>query len=363
MMKTGANPRIPERDIPVRIINNLEKLGLHAKWLASEIPLNVGTHVLQADGRLRLAHRDHAEDFIVEVKRAAHFGALQQLQVYQQATGEPALLMTETLPEKIAMALKEAGIAYADTAGNAWIDCPAFLINIEGRKGKKLRGAVNVQRAFQPTGLKLLFILLCKPELVALPTRELAEIAGVANGTVGWVLKDLEDLGYLQRKPRRQLRLDRKLLDRWVDGYRARLRPRLLAGRYDGGIRNQLDEAIRDVHANACRLGGEAAARTLTRYLEPGTLTFYVQPHKPGGKAVDWEVVNYMALKGRLRKDEDGDTEFLLKFWPDILKGERAGLVPTILVYADLVITGNDRCLETAEILYEKYLDRHFTQR
>jgi hypothetical protein len=46
------------------------------------------------------------------------------------------------------------------------------------------------------------------------------------------------------------------------------------------------------------------------------------------------------------------------KFWKDadeIVKNA----APPILVYADLINTGNKRCIETAQNLYEKYLKNH----
>ena len=36
------------------------------------------------------------------------------------------------------------------------------------------------------------------------------------------------------------------------------------------------------------------------------------------------------------------------------------GSVPPALVYADLLATGDSRCLETAEIIYDRYLARLF---
>jgi hypothetical protein len=49
-------------------------------------------------------------------------------------------------------------------------------------------------------------------------------------------------------------------------------------------------------------------------------------------------------------------------FWGKALDtGRRADLVPEPLVYADLLATGDARCIETAQMVYEEHLARLFT--
>ena len=98
------------------------------------------------------------------------------------------------------------------------------------------RVPVHTGCAFQPTGLQVLFAVLCNPDVVNKPYRELAVMAGVAHGTVGWVMPDLQQLGYLgvlkgRRGPRRLFHGER-LLGQWADAYARLLRPRTLIGRY-----------------------------------------------------------------------------------------------------------------------------------
>ena len=70
-------------------------------------------------------------------------------------------------------------------------------------------------------GLKLLFALLCRPDMVNVGVREIAKFAGVAHGTVGGVLADLRNLGFVvetgnQRTRVRKLRNRHKLLMQWL---------------------------------------------------------------------------------------------------------------------------------------------------
>jgi hypothetical protein len=63
-----------------------------------------------------------------------------------------------------------------------------------------------------------------------------------------------------------------------------------------------------------------------------------------------------MIIKQRLRKDPQGDVEILRRFWNFTTVDQRADVVPPLLVYADLLATGDERNTETARMVYEKYL-------
>ena len=90
------------------------------------------------------------------------------------------------------------------------------------------------------------------------------------------------------------------------------------------------------------------AADHLTRYLKPEFSTVYTD-EEPGK----------LLLMNGLKKVPDwesGNVEVLQKFW-QFENSEKPGLVPALLVYADLIASGNSRNLETAKIIYKKYLD------
>ena len=101
-------------------------------------------------------------------------------------------------------------------------------------------------------------------------------------------------------------------------------------------------------------LGGEPAADRLTRYLKPGIITLYVRgAPRP---------LNEMVVRHRLRTDPAGPVEVLDAFWPADIAADQPGLAPTPLIYADLLATGDARCIETAKLIYDDYLARRFTQ-
>jgi hypothetical protein len=63
-------------------------------------------------------------------------------------------------------------------------------------------------------------------------------------------------------------------------------------------------------------------------------------------------------LKNRLRKAEQGNVEILTLYWNFKYELADRDIVPPILVYADLMATGDHRNIETAAIIYEKYIGR-----
>jgi len=219
-----------------------------------------------------------------------------------------------------------------------------LVVFVKGQRPAGQRPPAERGRAFQATGLQILFALLARPELVARPYREIAVDAGVAHGTVGEVMAELPGLGYLADVGgRRRLINGERLLDQWTEAYARTLRPRLLLGRFRGNV-----EALYSRTADWPKdllVGGELAAARLSRHLRTGTATFYAQAIDP--KA---------GLKLHLKADAEGNVDFRRRFWG--FPGEKPHLTPTLLVYADLLAIGDARCLETAQLLRGQLIAR-----
>lgn len=63
---------------------------------------------------------------------------------------------------------------------------------------------------------------------------------------------------------------------------------------------------------------------------------------------------NELIKNYRFVPDENGNVKVYQKFWQYEEKENK--VVPPLLVYADLINTGDRRCIETAQKIYEKYL-------
>lgn len=310
-----------------------------------------------ADAWLRVGKDPQAQDYAVEVKRGvtpATLGAtMAQLNQFATATGRVPLLVTAHVTPPMAERLRALGQQYADTAGNAYLFGPGLLFFVAGRKPDVKTAAQRPGRAFTTAGLKVLFALICDPELAAAPHRAIAAAAGVALGAVPPVLADLLQQGYLLVAGRnRRLNATRRLLDDWALAYARTLRPKTLLGTYftpnfDTWTKWKLDP-------KQARWGGEPAANLLTGYLKPGALTIYADKLPP-----KLMLEQRLALAGLLGAVHP--VEIRKPFWGDTLRQEgRADTVPPALVYADLLATGDGRCIETAQMIYDGYLARLF---
>lgn len=299
----------------------------------------------RADAKLRLRHGGQEAIYHVEIKRLLRPAVLGAVLAQLQKLPEPALLVTDYVTPPMADRLREHGVQFIDAAGNAYLDRPPLLVWVKGQQPTDMPKTGDMRgRAFQVTGLKVLFALLCKPDLVDQPYREIARLAGVAHGTVGWVMPELPRLGFVGTlHGRRRLLNGPGLMQQWVEAYAQRLRPKLRLERWQA---DTLDWTAKvDAARYGLLLGGEPAARRLTRHLRPGTATFY------GDKAN-----RQLMIDQRLRLDPEGNVEIMRRFWN--FDGETPDQVPDVLVYADLLAIGDARCLETAREMYDGIVAR-----
>ena len=65
-----------------------------------------------------------------------------------------------------------------------------------------------------------------------------------------------------------------------------------------------------------------------------------------------------LLLKNKIKKDPNGNIEIFKAFWEFEYNWPHRNLVHPLLIYADLLATGDARNIETAEIIYEQELTR-----
>ncbi len=262
---------------------------------------------------------------------------------------QPALLVAPHVTPARAERLREAGIPFIDAAGNAYLEAHGIYVNIMGREPPLgLAAAPKKIRVFAGAGLKVLFVLLCEPAYVNQPYREIARAAGVALGTVGWVLADLKGLDYLRVQGRGRKKLCRKteLQDQWVTQYLQQFKPGLKTRRFRAANPDWWQGVdIRDY--GAC-WGGDVAAAKLTGHLKPMQITLW------------WQRDLAPLLQAqRMRADAAGDIELIEAFWHFAPEAETA---PPLLVYADLLGTGDPRAMETAKLIHDNHLAQLVTE-
>lgn len=264
----------------------------------------------------------------------------------------PLFLITKYVNPVQAEEFKQNGIEFIDTAGNTFINQPPFYVFVKGNRPLEIAGQVPLKRAFRPAGLRIIYGFLCNPGLENKTYREIAAATGVALGTVDLIIKELKGMGILIDMGKRDLKLKQKepLFERWVTAYPENLRPKQLLGRYRG---QQGWWQHNRLNPRTAQWGGEVAAARLTRYLKPELITIYATARD----------LNKLLLENRLRTDIAGDVEILERFWNRQEPQQNdEDLVHPILVYADLLATGNQRNLETARMIYEQHILRFIRQ-
>jgi hypothetical protein len=291
-------------------------------------------------------------EFIVEAKlnldrAVALVAAKQKLEPY----ADRGLLIAPYLTAELATVCRQRlRLQFMDAAGNAFIDRPGLFVFVMGERRTDTH--IPDAKGGTATRLRIIFALLCRPELVNAPYREIAEAAGVALGSVGWALHDLEARGFAvggKTKRTRRLIEPRRLMDEWVTNYAIKLRPKLNPQRFRAPEGEWWREA--KLTNLSAYWGAEVAADRLTDYLKPAAYTIYIDP------AMRRNAVTTLVTTNHFRAEPNGNVEILDTFWRLPKGTKHPDVVPPLLAYADLVATLDPRNIEAANMIRAKYID------
>ncbi|MDR5836682.1 type IV toxin-antitoxin system AbiEi family antitoxin [Caballeronia sp. LZ034LL] len=261
--------------------------------------------------------------------------------------GAKSALVTTHLSPNMIQACREMQVDALDLAGNASLVEDNCVVIVSGRP--RVAGSqARRSKTWTKSTLRVALALLVSPSLLERSYRDIAQRAGVSHGTVQNAVRALVDhRDVFERPDARGLQFaDReRLIDEWVTLYPRQLRESLVLGRY----RADSNDWWRDAPdlPGQCQFGGEPAAAILTDYLKPARVTAYCTETVPR----EW------VMQARLRPDPAGNVEFLrapVKLAP--VEGLPPNVVEPLLVYADLVASGDPRNIEAAGMLRERYL-------
>lgn len=300
----------------------------------------------EGDALVELATPTAHVRLLVNVKVARNFATLGTVatRFAQMPPDIYPLLVAPYITRAMAERCRQLRLQFIDTAGNAYIAVPGLTVFITGEPRPVTLAEETQYRAYTEVGMKTIFALLCDPELADATYRDIAHAANVGLGTLGPVIKELENRGHLvQRGRRRILAGTRELMEAWVTRYPDTLRPKLVRNRYQCEVERLL---MLDLMRLKAYWGGEVAAEHLTGYLRPEHFTLYMHGD-----------TKTILTEARGRLDLNGNTELLQVFWNFPATQDYPELVPPLLVYADLMATQDGRNLETARVLYERYLE------
>lgn len=327
-----------EQEIINIALDNLQKnTNIKGKWVEFAIK--------ELDGKLNLMINNEEIKFNVEIKKELRNHLLPQIAGMAEKY-PPLILVAEIIFPKIKGELRERNIAYLEANGNIYIKHNGTYLWIDANKPIKSQKE-HGNRAFTKTGLKIVYEFLIDETWINKPYREIAEKTGTGIGNITNIIKGLKKDGFLLKLTRDKNKLTSKkdLLQKWIGAYGTRLKPHLLIGQFRFVRENDFIN-WKNLHLQTGKTwwGGEAAGDLLTNYLRPGELTLYTTENR-----------NELIKKYRLVADIKGNIKIYKVFWHQ--KDETTNnTVHPLLVYADLINTGDRRCIETAQKIYDELL-------
>ncbi len=270
--------------------------------------------------------------------------------------GEVPLILTRHVTPQIGSILREHGLQFADTAGNAYLAGEGLHVWITGNTAPRRPG--ELKAPFTVSGLKLIFVLLKQPNAIGATQRDLASRAGIALGSVGRILKGLFEREYLIRIGSDELRLAKleDLLVLWDTGYMETLRPRLHVGDFSPGPQRDIERWFAKHGAiltdKAVHVGGEIGTALLTRAIRATRLTLHAQDRD----------IEALQKDIQLYADPQGSVSILRQFGA-VGNGKETNsgllLADPLLLRAELLANPHERLREARDgLLHEHILPR-----
>ena len=100
----------------------------------------------------------------------------------------------QTLRER----LRKSGVRYLDASGNCYIRAGHSVLFVDERKVSAQRRS-GLSGLWKPTGLRFLFTVLLKPDILTADYRSMAIASRLSLGTVAGLMQELERSPYFQK--------------------------------------------------------------------------------------------------------------------------------------------------------------------
>lgn len=318
-------------------LENLKKNpGLNGQWEPCAQP--------EVDGKITIKNNGTviAECFAV-VRKEIRNHHIPQLEAQADEYEAPLMLIAERLYPNVKRNLEKAHINWMDGAGNIYLKNEDHFIWIEHHTTTPAKEKTN--RAFNKTGLKVVFLFLHDEAWLNKTYREIAETADVALGNIKYILDGLKQKNLLIKETKERYKLihKKKLLDQWLTAFTDELKPRLHRQNY------AFIEEVNGKHWKELALGkgtfwgGEPGGDLLTGNLKPAEYILYTQKDKPT-----------LMKEFYLKPEPDGPVHVYKPYWN--IKTETGKAAPPLVVYTDLMATGKPRNMNIAEDIYAQYL-------
>ncbi len=280
----------------------------------------------------------------------------------------PGILFAPYIASPTAHRFASHNLNFVDLAGN----CRLALGNerfamIEGRRPVR---DMESKRGIGVPGYRVMFELLASEAARRLPIRELASRAGAGKSSTAVALRRLEEAGLLLRTQAGiRVTRPRELFERWLVGQLDHVMPRTLAGRFRTAETDPLKFETK----------AEAALSEYSEVLQAGIESSQTPAQSPiefawGGTAAAWRMHHYFrgtdtilhvsqlppslanrlgllpSMIGNLKIYEHGTIA------QTAFRGTVSRAMHPMLVYSDLIASGEERSMQTAEMIRKEFL-------
>ena len=326
------NDMIKESEIINDVVFNLRRLtNLESIEVKPKRP-QVGY-----DYNLIINNVEFACEVKIQVSKANYNLVLQQMRKLKEEVDLPLLLASHYFAPDVFESFSAEGINVVDSSGNCKIEAKQLFINIIGQKSTPIKQPKG--KAFNEAGLKAVFYFLLNDTNINQPYRQISNNTGLSLGTITNVVEELlYEKFVIKTSKGRILKNKRALLDTWQVHYNQTLKPKLLLKTMEFvDSDSRKDWELIALPDGVC-WGGEGGAYLTNKYLIPEQFDIYTE-----GPSIN------LMMTRKMRFEENGSIHVYQKFW----RSQHERVAPMILIYADLMGSGNSRCIEAAQKLIE----------
>ncbi|MFT5587680.1 MAG: hypothetical protein ACI9VR_005293 [Cognaticolwellia sp.] len=302
----------------------------------------------RSQGAERLALHWDTGSAVLEVT-ARPMLSLEHLLLLEEGMQRSGLLVTQHVAAHTATALRERGINFIDSAGNAFLNLDGCYVFVSGRSAKR-RGRKTA--SLSTAVWQVAYVLLRDPAAIALSVRVLGRRAGVAHGTVSNSLRALADRAWVTNlgKGRWVLGDLPGLLQAFEFGYVDRLANKHFLSKavpvgesletWSGRVRERFE-------GQGLLLGGGLAASELGLDLVDSSATLHVKA---------WDAQTMRAL--RLAPSQTGPLVIRRTFGSDNHWAGESGFTDPLLIRAELSLLQDERVQRAREQLLATVMGR-----
>jgi len=265
----------------------------------------------------------------------------------------PILVVANYLTPKAKEMLREYKFNYLDSYGNAYLNLSPLKVYLENNNASPY--VKPSSKIFTQAGGQLIFQFLQNPKLVNETQRYLADNSMISLGSVSKIMQGLSEYGYLfsqDGNDKYQLLEYEELLDRWIPLVNEKILPKYHIGTFSfsGDMQSQWKKKYL---RSQVFWSGEPAAALLTNNFFPEKFTMFTT----------FESNKDIMQTLKLVPDPMGNINLYKPFWLNsMLEKNKDNLlsyenvVHPVLVYAELIYSGEPRNLEIAQKIFNEHI-------